>query len=125
MSDSKGKPSTVSDYIENAPAEARERMQELLECLRGVAPDAEEGLKWGNPTFTQKRVLLSFALYKDHINFYPTPAVIEAFKDKLATHKTTSGGVQLPFDKPISKELISKLVRYRLKEVVENDAKWM
>lgn len=119
------KPKTISEYIHSAPPAAQERLHELLETLRKAAPDATEGLKWGNPAFTQKRVLFAFAAYKDHINFYPTPVVIEAFKKELASYKVTSGGISLPFDTPIPKTLIHKMAAYRLKEVIEKDAKWM
>lgn len=119
------KPTTISDYVNSLLPAARERSNELPACLRRAAPDAEEGLKWGNPAFTQKRVLFAFAAYKDHINFYPTPAVIDFFKDELSDYQTTSSGVQLPLDKPIPSDLIDKLAKYRLKDVLENDARWM
>jgi uncharacterized protein YdhG (YjbR/CyaY superfamily) len=32
------------------------------------------------PTFTLNGNLVHFAAYKNHIGFYPTPSVIEAFK---------------------------------------------
>lgn len=119
------KPTTVDQYIDAAPADARVRLVELRECLQKVAPDAEEGLKWGNPAFTQKRVLFAFAAYKNHINFYPTPAVIEAFKSELGEYHTTDAALQLPLDQPMPFELIEKLAQHRLKEVLKNDAKWM
>jgi uncharacterized protein YdhG (YjbR/CyaY superfamily) len=121
----KDKPRNISEYISSAPPSARERLVEILECLRKAAPKAEESLKWGNPAFTQKRVLFAFAAYKDHINFYPTPAVVEAFKIELMDFKTTKGGIQLPLDKPIPISLIHKIAIYRLNDVIEKDAKWM
>lgn len=125
MADKKEKPKNISEYIESAAPASRRNLIELIECLRKAAPDAEEGLKWGNPAFTQKRVLFAVAAYKDHINFYPTPAVIDVFKKELSEYKTTSGGIQLPLDKPIPTALIYKMAVYRVKEVVEHDAKWM
>ena len=70
-------------------------------------------------------MLFILAAYKNHISFYPTPAVIDAFKKELNLYKLTSGGVQFPFDKPLPLPLIDKMARYRLKEVLEKDAKWM
>lgn len=119
------KPTTIDEYIEAASPEAKPRLLELRKCLRTVAPDAEEGLKWGNPAFTQKRVLFAFAAYKNHINSYPTPAVIEAFQNELSDYRTTDAALQLPLDAPIPTKLIDTLARYRLKEVLEHDAKWM
>ena len=38
------------------------------------------------------------------------------------TGKTT---VKFPLDKPLPKALITKLAKYRVKELKENDARWM
>ena len=125
MSNKQEKPKDINEYVNFASSDAKDRLNEILECLRIAAPEAEEGLKWGSPAFTQKRVLFTVAAYKDHLSFYPTPAVLEVFKEDLDGFKTTSGGIQFPLDKPLPLSLIDKIARYRLREVLEKDAKWM
>lgn len=51
----KNKPTTVDEYIDAAPAEAQEKLQELREVLKKVVPDATESLKWGKPVFEEKK----------------------------------------------------------------------
>ncbi|WP_425499678.1 DUF1801 domain-containing protein [Halorarum halobium] len=54
-------PETVSEYIDQAPDGTQAKLRELRACLREVAPDAEEGLKWGNPAFSLDRILFTTA----------------------------------------------------------------
>ncbi len=119
------KPKTISEYIQAAAPEGQPKLQEILECLRKAAPGAKEDLKWGNPSLSYDWILFAFAAYKDHINFYPTPSVMAAFKDKLTDHKTTLSALQLPLDKPLPLDLIYEMAVFRVKESKEKGIKWM
>ena len=55
----------------------------------------------------------------------PTPSALEPFKKELAAYKTGKGSIQFPYDKPLPKLLIRKIAAYRIKDVRENDARWM
>lgn len=120
----KSKPKTIAEYISASPAEARARLRAMLECLRKAAPKAEEGLKWGMPALSYGRILFMFVAFKQHISFYPTPAVIKAFAKELAGFKISEGTIQFPLDKPLPLLLIRRIAVYRVKEVKEKDPKW-
>ena len=121
----KGKPQNVTEYINAAPKEAQKKLREMRTCLRKAAAGAEESLKWGMPSFSLKRILFSFAGYKHHIGFYPTPSVIKAFARELADFKTAKGSIQFSLDKPLPLPLIRKIAAFRIRELNEKDAKWM
>ena len=93
-------------------------------CIRAVAPDAVEGLKWGMPAFSYQRILVTFAAHKQHIGFYPTPPAVKAFAKELAKFSAASGSIQFPLDKPLPLTLIRRITEYRVKESVEKDGKW-
>jgi len=118
------KPTTVSAYINAAPKEARARLREMRACIRAVAPDAKEGLKWSMPAFSYERILVTYAAHKTHIGFYPTPSAITAFKKELAGFTTASGSVQFPLDQPLPLDLIRKITEFRVRESRTQDAKW-
>ena len=82
-------------------------------------PDAEETIKYRMPTFTLHGNLVHFAAFKKHIGFYPVPTGIEQFKDELSTYKGGKGSVQFPLDQPIPFDLISRIVKFRVKENLE------
>ena len=81
------KPKTIAEYIDAAPKAARKKLLEMRACLREIAPEAEESLKWGVPAFSSKRILFTFAARKDHIGFYPTPSAVETFSERSRVSK--------------------------------------
>jgi uncharacterized protein YdhG (YjbR/CyaY superfamily) len=66
------------------------------------------------PTFTLNGNLISFAAYKNHIGVYPAPRDVPEFKRELAAYKGNKSTLQLPLDKPIPVDLISRIVKYQL-----------
>jgi uncharacterized protein YdhG (YjbR/CyaY superfamily) len=119
------KPTTVEEYIDAAPAEAQEKLTELREVLKKVAPGAKEALKWGHPVLEENRILFSYSAHKTHLNFMPTRSSIEPFEKELKEFVTGKDTIQFPYNKPLPKALIRKIAAYRAKDVRENDARWM
>lgn len=107
---------TIDDYISDFPDEIQAILQELRQTIQKAAPDAEEAIKYGIPTFTLKGNLVHFAAYKKHIGFYPAPSGLEAYKEELSGYKGAKGSVQFPIDQALPFVLISKIVKFRVKE---------
>ena len=124
MISKKAKPDSIAGYINAAPKEAREKLHEMHACIRAAAPGAEEGLKWGMPAFSYKRILVTFAAFTHHIGFYPTPSAVKAFEKLLTKYKTAKGSIQFPLEKPLPLSLIRKITQFRVKESLEEDKKW-
>ena len=85
-------------------------------CLRKAAPKAEESLKWGMPAFSHKRILFTYAGFRYHIGFYPTPSAVRAFAKDLSNFKTAKGSIQFPLDKPLPLPLIRKIAQSRKRQ---------
>lgn len=112
-------PTNIDEYMAGFPNEVREILEKIRMTIREVAPDADETIKYGIPTFTLKGNLVHFAAYKKHIGFYPTPSGIEEFKIELSAYEGAKGSVKFPIDKTIPYELIRKIVAFRVKENLE------
>lgn len=84
-----------------------------------AVPNATEAIKYAMPTFVLNGNLVHFAAYQHHIGFYPAPSGIEAFKKELAAYKTSKGAIQFPLDKPLPLSLVTKIVKFRVKESQE------
>jgi uncharacterized protein YdhG (YjbR/CyaY superfamily) len=119
------RPTTVSEYIAAAPKEARGKLRELRALIAAAAPGATQSLKWSMPAFSYARILVTFAAFKRHIGFFPTPSALREFKKQLVGFKTSAGTVQLPYDKPLPRALITRITKFRVKELKARDAKWM
>jgi uncharacterized protein YdhG (YjbR/CyaY superfamily) len=119
------KPANVDEYIDMAPKGAREKLMEIRSILKMAAPGATEELKWGQPVLIGKRILFSYSAYKSHLNFMPTGPALKPFLKELEGFRTGKDTVQFPYDRPLPANLIRRIALYRMKDVEENDAKWM
>ena len=124
MAAKRGRPQTIADYINAAPKDARKKLREMHACIRKAAPGATEGLKWGMPAFSYKRILVTFAGFKHHIGFYPTPSAVKAFAQDLTELKTAGNSIQFPLGEPLPLPLIRKITAFRVRESIEKDGKW-
>jgi uncharacterized protein YdhG (YjbR/CyaY superfamily) len=124
MTPGKTKPKTVTEYINAAPKEAQQKLREMRACIRAAAPGARESLKWGMPAFSYRRILVTFAVFKHHIGFYPTPSAVKAFANDLSKFVTAKGSIRFPLEKPLPLALIRKITAFRVRESIEEDRKW-
>jgi uncharacterized protein YdhG (YjbR/CyaY superfamily) len=110
-------PQTIDDYIASFPKDIQEILETVRATIQKAAPNATEKISYGMPTFALNgKNLVHFAAFKNHIGFYPVPSGIEKFKKELSVYKGAKGSVQFPLDKPIPYDLISKIVKFRVKE---------
>jgi len=112
----------IDAYIAGFPEDVQQILEKIRTTIQKAAPNAEETINYGIPTFTLKGNLVHFAGFKKHIGFYPTPTGIEKFKKELSVYEGAKGSVQFPLDKPIPYGLISKIVKFRVKENLERAA---
>lgn len=106
----------IDEYIASFPADVRKKLEEMRATIKKAAPEAEETISYAIPTFKLKGNLVHFAAFKNHIGFYPAPKGIEAFKKELSAYEGGKGTVQFPLDKPLPLALISKIVKFRVKD---------
>lgn len=124
MAVKKIKPASIEEYIDAAPAEVQKKLLQLHACIREAAPGATENLKWRMPAYSYQKILVTFAVFKNHIGFYPMPSAVKAFAKDLKGYHTASGSIQFPLDKPLPLALIRRIVRFRVKESKEGVIKW-
>jgi uncharacterized protein YdhG (YjbR/CyaY superfamily) len=113
----------VDMYISAQPENARVKLEELRQTIRKAAPDAEELISYSMPAFKQNGMLVYYASFKNHIGFYPAPSGIEVFKKELSGYKVAKGSVQFPIDKKLPAGLITKIVKFRVKENLDKAKK--
>lgn len=119
MKPTQASPKNIDQYIAGFPQAVREVLEKIRTAVKKAAPGAEETIKYQIPTFVLNENLVHFGAFKNHIGFYPTPSAIEEFKDELSAYDGAKGSVQFPFDKPMPLSLISKIVKFRVKETRE------
>ncbi|OYU94785.1 MAG: hypothetical protein CFE21_13930 [Bacteroidetes bacterium B1(2017)] len=116
------KASTVDEYISNFPPETQALLEELRACIKMAAPKAQEIISYAMPAYKQDGMLVYFAAYAKHIGFYPTGSGIAKFEKEIAKYAHSKGAVQFPLAKPIPLALVTKMVKFKLKENAEKAA---
>ncbi len=105
---------SIDSYISEFPKEVQAILQQVRNAVKQAAPEAEEAIKYGIPTFLLNGNLVHFGAFKNHIGFYPTPSGIEEFKEELSKFKGAKGSVQFPIDEPMPVDLIKRIVKFRI-----------
>lgn len=115
--------SDIDKYISKQPEKTQIALIELRNVILSIVPDAKELINYSIPAFElvkngkrDKQIMI--AGYKNHVGFYPSPCVIEKFKEELLDYKFAKGSIQFPLNKPLPKELIIKMINYRLYELI-------
>ena len=116
MKDASAGPKNIDEYIAGFPEDVQEKLQKIRMTIREAAPEAQEKISYQMPTFYLNGNLVHFAAFKNHIGFYPTPTGTEKFQKELAAYKVAKGTARFPLDKPIPFDLITEIVKFRVKE---------
>lgn len=116
---------TIDDYIANQPIEAQTVLKELRAIIKEAAPNVIEVENYKVPTFTlvpngKRDQQIMMAGYVKFVSFYPFPTTMEKFSEELKDYKQGKGSIQFPFNKPLPKDLIIQMVKYRKEEILKD-----
>jgi len=109
----------VDEYFDAQPENARKMLLELKECILQAEPNATELLNYNIPAYAlvvngKREQQILIAGNKEHVGLYPHPTTMEKFDSELSDYKRAKGSVQFPFDKPLPKGLIVRMIKYRI-----------
>ena len=113
------KPANIDEYIGTFPNDVQEILEKVRMTIQKAAPDATEKISYAMPAFEQNGIVVYFATFKNHIGLYALPSGHEAFQEELSQYKSGKGSVQFPLTKPMPYDLITKIVKFRVKENLE------
>jgi len=111
--------SEVTAYIEAQDEPKRSTLLAVRATLLEIEPSLEQVIAWNTPQFKyQGKYAVGFAAFKNHLTFSPqSPAVMEAHASDLADFVTSKSSFQFPVDKPLTKDLLTKLIKARIQEL--------
>ena len=116
-------PANIDEYIKGWPKDIQAKLQAMRETIQKAAPDAEEAISYAMPTFKLNGNLVHFAAYQNHVGFYPVPSGMKEFEKELSVYKSGKGSAQFPHDQPLPLALVTKIVKFRVKENLGNPKK--
>jgi uncharacterized protein YdhG (YjbR/CyaY superfamily) len=110
-------PRTPAEYLRRVPAAQRKALEALRRTVRAAAPDAEERISYGIPSFyVGPRMLVAYASASRHCAFYPGAEPVRRHAAELAGYSTSKGTVRFDPANPLPARLVRRLVETRLAE---------
>jgi uncharacterized protein YdhG (YjbR/CyaY superfamily) len=115
-------PKDVKEYIAMFPKETQTVLKQIQSTIKKAAPGAKQKISYGIPAFTlNDRNLIYFAGFKNHTSIYPAPRGHEKFKEELSKYKGGKGTIQFPIDEKLPLGLITRIVKFKIKESNEKE----
>jgi uncharacterized protein YdhG (YjbR/CyaY superfamily) len=108
----------IDAYLAGLPADQRGALQALRQTVAATAPQAVETISYGIPAFRYRgHAMVWYHAAKTHCSFFPTAEPIEALAAELTGFEHSKGTLKFKASSPPSKDLVEKLVRYRLAQI--------
>jgi uncharacterized protein YdhG (YjbR/CyaY superfamily) len=107
---------TIDAYIAAAPAAVQPILRTIRTTIRDAAPDAEEVISYRMPAFKLHGILLYFAAFKAHIGVYPPVSGDANLEKALSPYAGPKGNPKFPLDEPMPYDLITRIVRLRVRQ---------
>lgn len=123
MHPARPKVTTVNEYLELFEGDAKVKLIELRAIIRAAVPDAQEVISYAIPAYKYHGWLVYFSGYAKHVSMsFPPRSIMQAFEKELGPYKSSKSTVQFPLGQPLPKELIRKMLAYKIKENLETEA---
>ncbi|MCP9757393.1 hypothetical protein EGI26_19710 [Lacihabitans sp. CCS-44] len=107
---------TVDEYIEAFPADVKLRLLQIRELIKSTAPESEEYISYGMPSYKFHGILVYFSAFKNHIGLFSVPNLHPDFLEKFKPYKTGRGSVQFPHNKALPLDFIKEILEFRVSE---------
>lgn len=127
QTDAMGRPQTIDEYVAGFTGPARETLEQLCTLAREAVPSASEAIKWNSPAWvhTSGTILFMISGHKDHANVAFTLSTRAAFESELNDVATTKAAVQVRYGDPVPRDLLRRMIAYRVREHEQDGVRWM
>ncbi len=109
----------INEYMKDVPKDFLPKLKEIRSLANKLIPRGVESIKYGMPTVELNgKNFIHYASMKGHLGFYPAPSGVKAYESELQKKEISfsKGCIRFPYDKPLPIPLITKIIKFRLKE---------
>jgi uncharacterized protein YdhG (YjbR/CyaY superfamily) len=110
---------TVEIYIQSIESEGvQDRLLKIRQLIYKLIPEVNESIAYGLPAYKyNKKPLVYFGAFTNHIGFYANPSANENLQDDLKGYKQGRGSIQFPHDRELPIELMEKIILFKKNEI--------
>lgn len=112
----------VDAYLAPLPQEQRAQLEALREQIANLAPEADETIAYGMPSFRLRGAyLVSYAAWKRHSTLYPVgDDLLTKYADQVRGYGRSKSSLHFTPAKPLPAALVEDVVRGRV-AAIERD----
>lgn len=111
-------PQEIDAYLAALPDDIRQALERVRAIVREIAPDCTERVSYGIPIFRLGKDLVGLSAHENHCALHTmSPPLVKALADDLRGVKVSGATIHFTPDAPLSRDLIEKIVRERMKEL--------
>ncbi len=107
----------IDAYLEVLPYDVRSALERVRSIIRETAPECTERVSYKIPIFRLRRDLVGMSAQKNHCALHSmSPPLVKAMAEELKGVEVSGATIHFTPENPLSRELIEKIVRERMKE---------
>lgn len=109
----------IDDYLLGLPDDQRRALDDLRSTILMVLPDAEQGISYKLPAFRiDGELVAGFGAFRQHLSYLPhSGTVLPALRLDAAGYDCTKSSLHFAPDRPLSPDLVERLLETRLAEI--------
>ena len=108
----------VDDYLSGLPVEDRAVLEDLRNSIKEAAPEAEEVISYGIPTYKLHGPLVHFKTGNKHLSLITTSrTVVESLRSDLEGFDISGTTIHFSVDNPLPADVVRKIMEARLLEI--------
>lgn len=113
----KSPPKNVDEYLRGVPLHFLPALRALRAAIKSAAPNAEEVIAYGVPTYQYCGALVSFAAAQNHCAFYVmSKKPIASRKAQLRDYDLAPTAIRFAADQSLPESLVIAIVKERMQE---------
>jgi uncharacterized protein YdhG (YjbR/CyaY superfamily) len=113
-------PEEIGAYLEPLPDEIRSALERVRNIIRETVPECTERVSYGIPIFRLQRDLVGISAQKGHCSLHSmSPPLMSAMSEELEGFRVSGATIHFTPERPLPAELVDKIVRERIKELLE------
>jgi uncharacterized protein YdhG (YjbR/CyaY superfamily) len=106
----------IDEYIAMFSPNVQRILEKIRATIHRVAPEAQEAISYGIPTFRLNGNLVHFAAFKEHIGFFPPVRGDAQLVTAVSRYAGPKGNLRFPLDQPIPYDLVERITELRIKQ---------
>lgn len=111
----------LTDYLGGLDEPARGILSGIVDRVRVLVPDADEGSSYGMAALRYRgRPLFAVVEAKSHLSVFPfSPAVVDAVAPELEGYSLSKGTIRFSPEQPLPTGVVDRVVELRRAEIDE------